>query len=85
MARRCPICGTENGTCGPTGIGNAVTLTTKEKIPVAKLDTYTFKNEDGREVSLRLSVEDAKKRGLTKTKAAEAPANKARGAQNKGK
>jgi hypothetical protein len=45
---------------------------------MADLKTYTFTNDEGREVTLRLSAEDAKKRGLTDTKKAPQPSNKSR-------
>ena len=83
---RCPLCGAENCSCGPTANpeGN-VTITQAEPLedPVGELKNYTFTDENtGREVTLRLSDADAKKRGLKSSgggakKAAE-PADKAR-------
>ena len=85
MARACPLCGAPNSTCGPSHTsGTAVTFTTRERgISVGKLQHYTFINADGREVTLRLTEADAKKRGLA-SKAAAKPANKSRTAANKG-
>lgn len=50
---------------------------------MADLKTYTFTNEEGREVTLRLSEEDAKKRGLTDTKKSAPPQDKSRTVRNK--
>lgn len=51
---------------------------------MAELKTYTYTADDGREVTLRLSDEDAKKRGLTAdTKKAPTTSNKSRTAQDK--
>ncbi len=48
---------------------------------MAELKEYTFTDDQGREVTLRLSEEDAKARGVTKQTA---PENKSRTASNKG-
>ena len=89
MARDvCPLCGARNHACGPSGTGTPVSITDAVRTDpgMAELQTYTFTNEDGREVTLRLSADDAKKRGLTgggsTTKQREAP-NKSRTPQNK--
>lgn len=58
-----------------------------------KLDLYTFKNGDGHTVTLRLTAEDAKARGLTGQKAkptpppnkAATPANRAGRSSNRGR
>ncbi len=49
---------------------------------MAELKEYTYTNDDGRQVTLRLSESDAKKRGLTTTKKS-TPENKSRTAENK--
>lgn len=82
--RQCPLCGADDHACGPSGLQPAVTITPRIRTvaEVAELKEYTFTNEDGRQVTLRLSDDDAKKRGLTGTKKT-APDNKSRTPENK--
>lgn len=82
--RRCPLCAAADYACGPSGHPASLTITATEprrRTVVAELKEYTYTNEDGREVTLRLSEDDARKRGLTAKKTT--ASNKSRTAENK--
>lgn len=87
MARRCPICGTQNSTCGPSGQGiQPIGIDRKEGDMSGDLKMYDVELENGLSTTLRLSDADAAKRGLTKPRAtakARTPQNKAKSAANK--
>jgi hypothetical protein len=83
---RCPLCGAVNEQCGPSGHPAAVSIipTERSRTVMAELKTYTYTDAEGRQVSLRLTEEDARRRGVTQqTKAAQPPPNKSRAAADK--
>lgn len=87
-ARRCPICGAQNGACGPAGTGNPIVIDRRYDDMSGELNNYEVVLDNGLTTTLRLTDADAKKRGLSAGKAstsskARAPQNKARSAANK--
>lgn len=86
MARRCPICGTQNSTCGPTGTGTNPIGIERRGDMAGELKHYEVELDNGLTTTLRLTEADARKRGLTAGKGgakSRTPQNKARSAANK--
>lgn len=87
----CRVCGAVNHTCGPSGTEPGVNITSRVRTETAMADlkSYSFTADDGRTVTLRLSKEDAEKRGLTSqsssasVKQQQPDGNKARTPRNK--
>lgn len=89
--RRCPVCGSEDSTCGPAGHGTPIEISDSQKgADMADLKVYTVQVHTGsgvRETQLRLSEADAKRRGgvLYDDPAAEKPGRRTRRASTKKK